>query len=98
MHLAPRNTEQTPCTHIRSVEDIAFVCGVQEWASAALIFLAGRRLGHSSSRSAETRDAMLDGEGVSILAAVILSICDGFLLGSKLGRSERLELMGSWLP
>ena len=30
----------------------------------------------------------LDGEGVSILAAVILSICDGFLLGLKLGGRE----------
>ena len=33
-------------------------------------------------------DALLDGEGVSILAAVTLSICDGFLLGFKLGGRE----------
>ena len=33
----------------------------------------------------ELRPVPLDGEGVSILSAVISSIRDGFLLGSKLG-------------
>ena len=36
----------------------------------------------------ELRLAPLDGEGVSILSAVILSIRDGFLLGLKLGGWE----------
>ena len=86
------NTGYILCTHIRSLADFAFVCGGgQERALAALIFLAGRILGHSSSRSAEARDALLDSESVSILTAMILSICDSFLLGLKLGGREGLN-------
>ena len=77
------------CTHIRSVADFAFACGSgQEWASAALVFLAGGVLGRGGGRSAGAWGCSLDGGGVSILAAVILSICDGFFFVLKLGDRE----------